>query len=88
MFNQKMVVDEHKEDIINHPKHYTQSNIECLVYLEDSLGDGFSYFLEGNVKKYLHRWRYKHSGTEKQLEDLKKALFYLQALIDDQEAGF
>ena len=71
-----------KDDIVTHPKHYTVGNIECLTYLEDSLDDGFSYFLEGNVKKYLHRFRYKHTDINDQLNDLKKAQFYLNKLID------
>ena len=76
-----------KKDYVNHPDHYTQGNIECIRYLEDSLGDGFSYYLEGSIKKYLHRWRYKNAfNHEKQVEDLKKALFYLTALIEDEES--
>ena len=64
---------EMEEDYVNHPKHYMQGSIECIRYLEDSLGDGFSYYLEGSIKKYLHRWRYKNAGNhEKQVEDLKK----------------
>tara|TARA_R110002012_G_scaffold19366_3_gene70005 strand:+ start:22707 stop:23015 length:309 start_codon:yes stop_codon:yes gene_type:complete len=76
-----------QKDYVNHPDHYMQGSIECIRYLEDSLGDGFSYYLEGSIKKYLHRWRYKNAGNhEKQVEDLKKAFFYLSALIEDQES--
>lgn len=88
MYHQQMVVNDSEEvaDEVSHPTHYTQGAIECLQYLEDSLGEGFSYFLEGNVKKYLHRWRHKHKDIpQKQIEDLKKAQFYLKALVDDQE---
>ncbi|MDB2699773.1 DUF3310 domain-containing protein [Alphaproteobacteria bacterium] len=78
---------EKEEDYVNHPKHYMQGSIECIRYLEDSLGDGFSYYLEGSIKKYLHRWRHKNAGNHsKQIEDLEKALFYLRALIEDQNA--
>jgi hypothetical protein len=78
---------EQKEDYVNHPKHYMQGSIECIRYLEDSLGDGFSYYLEGSIKKYLHRWRHKNAGNHaKQIEDLEKALFYLRALIEDEKA--
>ena len=38
---------------------------------------GFSYFCEGNAKKYLHRFRDKN-----QIEDLRKASVYLQWLIE------
>ena len=63
-------------DVVNSPAHYTNSKIEAIDYLADTLGEGFSYFLEGNVKKYLHRWRYKNG-----VEDLKKAQWYLDRLI-------
>ncbi len=33
-------------------------------------------YLEGNTKKYLHRWRYKGKGAQ----DLSKALWYLTRL--------
>lgn len=76
-----------KEDYVNHPKHYMQGSIECIRYLEDSLGDGFSFYLEGSIKKYLHRWRYKNADNyKKQIEDLQKAMFYLSALIEDQRS--
>ena len=64
------------DDVVNSPAHYTNSKIEAIDYLADTLGEGFSYFLEGNVKKYLHRWRYKNG-----VEDLKKAQWYLDRLI-------
>ena len=84
--NEVVEAVEKKVDLVNRPQHYMQGSIECIRYLEDSLGDGFSYFLEGNVKKYLHRWRYKNSDSvEKQVEDLRKAQFYLKALIEEME---
>ena len=61
---------------INSPAHYTMTKIECLDYLQDNLGDNFEYFLEGNIKKYLHRFRYKGSAQN----DLLKAQFYLNRL--------
>ena len=39
--------------------------------------DGFEYYLQGNIMKYLWRYRYKNGA-----EDLKKAQWYLTALID------
>jgi len=63
---------------VNNPPHYNTGNIECIDYLEDNLKEGFEYYLEGNVKKYLHRFR--HKGSE--VQDLRKALWYLNRLID------
>lgn len=63
-------------DLVNHPPHYNKGEIECIKYIEDSLGPlGFSFYCEGNLKKYTHRWRYKD-----QLRDLDKAEFYLREL--------
>lgn len=70
-------------DVVNKPPHYNVGSIECIDYLEDSLGEGFTFYLEGNIKKYLHRWRYKSGPTE----DLKKARWYLDRLIQQMEKG-
>jgi hypothetical protein len=56
-------------DNVNHPPHYTVGGIETIDFIEaKSLG----YNL-GNVIKYVTRADYKGS----KLEDLKKALWYL-----------
>ena len=69
-------------DVVNNPDHYTSSNIECIDYLKDNMSyEAFLGFLEGNNKKYMHRWR--HKG--KPLEDLKKARWYLDYLISELE---
>ena len=68
------------KDNVNSPAHYNAGTIECITYLEDTLGEGISYYLEGNIKKYLHRWRYKNG-----VEDLKKAKWYLERLILNEE---
>ena len=60
-------------DPVNHPAHYTTGKIEVLDFIQDQQ---FGY-LDGQVVKYLSR--YRHKG--KPLEDLKKAQFYLHRLI-------
>jgi hypothetical protein len=66
-----------KPDPVQHPTHYTQGKIEIIDYiLDQKMG-----FCEGNVIKYTSRYRYKG----KPLEDLKKARFYLDALIKLEE---
>ena len=67
------------QDAINKPPHYNQGSIECIEYLKDNLGDGFPDYLDGNIKKYLHRWRYKNAP----IEDLRKARWYLDRLIQE-----
>ena len=65
-------------DNVNHPAHYGQGKIECIDYIQDFLThEEFVGYLRGNVAKYLHRWRYKNG-----LEDLRKAQWYLNKMID------
>jgi len=67
-------------DPVNNPSHYGQGSIECIDYIKDFLTeDEYTGYLRGNVAKYLHRWRYKNG-----IEDLKKARWYLEALIQQQ----
>jgi len=68
------------EDYVNSPLHYGQGTIECIKYIEDFLSkDEYTGYLRGNIAKYLHRWRYKNG-----VEDLKKAQWYLEALVQQQ----
>ena len=65
------------EDMINHPPHYNKAGIECIDAIKAMTDDGFEYYLQGNIMKYLWRYRYKNGA-----EDLKKAQWYLTLLID------
>lgn len=65
-------------DEVHRPTHYAGDTIECIEYLKDNLPwEAYTGFLEGNVKKYLHRWRRKG----KPVQDLEKARWYLDRLI-------
>jgi hypothetical protein len=66
-----------KEDKVNHPKHYTFGTIEVIEAIEDWQ---LEYHI-GNVVKYVARA--KHKGHE--LEDLKKAQWYLNRKISQLE---
>ena len=66
-----------KEGMINHPKHYTFGTIEVIEVIDDWQ----LRFYEGQVIKYVGRA--KHKGNE--LEDLKKAQWYLNRLIKNME---
>jgi len=68
------------QDIVNSPTHYNQAGIECIDAIAAALGDGFEYYLQGNVMKYLWRYRYKNG-----VEDLKKAEWYQSKLIEMKE---
>lgn len=65
------------DDYVNRPPHYTKGAIETIEAIESALGKGFEFYLQGNVMKYI--WRYTHKN---QIEDLKKAQWYLSKLIE------
>ena len=64
-------------DMVNHPKHYTSdpSGVECIEVTRHR------NFNIGNAIKYLWRAGLKESvgkdTLEKQVEDLRKAVFYI-----------
>lgn len=65
-------------DTVNKPAHYNQSGIECIVAIEASMSnEQFCGYLKGNIIKYM--WRYEDKNK---IEDLKKAQWYLNKLIE------
>ena len=67
-----------KQDSVDHPSHYNQGGVETIDYLESTLPDSeLVGFMKGNVIKYVSRERYKNGA-----EDLKKAKWYLDRLIE------
>ena len=66
-------------DNVSHPSHYCHGGIECIDAIEAATHDltGAEAVLTGQVIKYLWRWKWKN-GTE----DLQKAKWYLDRLID------
>ncbi len=67
-------------DSVNRPKHYNVTGIECIDYIQQQLGDEFGAYCLGNTIKYLHRHRYKNNAKE----DLLKAQWYLNRLIESK----
>ena len=67
-------------EMVNHPDHYqSKSGIEAIDVIEafcDGL-NGLEAFCTGNAMKYLCRWKKKNG-----IEDLKKAQWYLNRLIE------
>ena len=73
-----------EKDMVNSPAHYANGEIECIDYLKDNMPRAaYLGYLEGNCKKYLHRCHYKG----KPLEDLKKAVWYLDRLTQEVSEG-
>lgn len=69
-----------KNDNVNSPAHYRQGGVECIEAIKTSMSEeGFKDYLKGNVIKYI--WRYEHKG--KAMEDIGKAIWYLNRLKDE-----
>ena len=71
-------------DMVNKPPHYTAGGIECIDAIGAALSshkDPMGAWLTGQVIKYLWRWPLKNG-----VEDLKKARFYLDRLIQREES--
>lgn len=70
---------ESKREMVNHPDHYNShpSGVECIDVIEHMLTN------PGLVFKHIWRAGEKHS--EKLLEDLEKAEFYLKREIERQK---
>ena len=64
-----------KNDKIN-PRYYRIGKIEVIDFIIDKKFD----YTEGNVIKYVSRYKYKNG-----LEDLKKAKWYLEKLISQNK---
>jgi hypothetical protein len=69
--------EKQKIDMVNSPAHYNKAGIETIDIIESVTGDGFESYLQGNILKYICRYKYKN-GTE----DLEKAKWYLNRLIE------
>lgn len=70
------MTEEIKEDIVNHPSHYTDGGIETIDFI---LGKGLNY-CRGNAIKYISRAGKKDKSKE--IEDLQKAIWYLNKEIE------
>ena len=74
-------VEKKTEDMVNHPSHYTSGGVECIDAITAALSkyeDSVDSWLVGQVIKYL--WRAPLKG--KYEEDIKKAQFYLNRLVE------
>ena len=65
-----------KVDMVNHPPHYTDRvpGIECISVVEN-----FN-FNRGGAIKYI--WRAGHKDKFKEIEDLRKAAWYINREIE------
>ena len=61
--------------LVNHPPYYKRGGLECIDVIEAA---GWDFHL-ANCVKYL--WRAEEKNQDKEIEDLKKARFYLDRKI-------
>ena len=64
---------------VEHPDHYQHNGIETIDVINawtDDL-DGEVAFDIGNAIKYISRWKWKNG-----IEDLKKAIWYINRVIE------
>ncbi len=68
---------------VDHPPHYTAGKIECIEAIEAATTglEGLEAVCTANVIKYVWRWKRKNG-----LQDLEKAKWYLDRLIQVQAA--
>ena len=68
------------KEMINHPSHYNDGKIEVIDFIEDKNLN----FHRGNAVKYIARAGKKDKSKE--VEDLKKAPWYIEREIKRVEA--
>lgn len=73
----------HKDDSVSHPAYYTQhpSGIECIEITRHypfSIGNAMKYLWRAGLKKDASL-----SDLEKEVEDLKKAIWYINDRINE-----
>lgn len=84
----KVTIDDIKDKMmnekVNHPTHYTWLKEKCGIeviditrHLDFDLGNAVKYLLRANHKKELG-----YSNKDKTIEDLKKAIWYIEDKIN------
>lgn len=68
-------------DVVNKPKHYHQGGFDAIYVIKQKFSlETLRGFFIGNIIKYILRFEHKNG-----VEDLKKARFYLDKLIEIEE---
>lgn len=79
--------DKESPDMVEHPPHYTSdpSGVECIEIVRHrnfNIGSAFKYLWRNGLKQDADR-----PAVEKQIEDLQKAVFYIQDEIQRLRAS-
>ena len=77
----KVSIDTGKIDQVNCPSHYNKGDVECIEAIKSATvgKKGIEAVCVANVIKYL--WRYEEKG--KPLQDVQKAKWYLDKLLNE-----
>ena len=76
--------NEVKYDSVNAPAHYLHGRKETIDVISDCMTDDeYHGYLKGNILKYVSRYKFKGEP----LEDLQKAHWYLNRLIQEVNNG-
>lgn len=71
-------------EAVNHPDHYKAGGLECIEVMRAVYGEQTVFkFCLCNAFKYLFRANKKH---ETPLDDIKKAAWYLNYIVEHKEA--
>ena len=81
---EKLLKEKKYTDMVNHPSHYNAGGIECIDALAAATAgvSGIEAFCTANAIKYLWRWKFKNG-----VEDLKKAIWYINYLIEHLDSN-
>ena len=76
--------NEIRYDTVHAPQHYLHGRKETIDVITDCMtSDEFHGYLKGNILKYVSRYKFKGEP----LEDLQKAQWYLNRLIQEVNNG-
>lgn len=68
-----------KDDLVNHPSHYTNGDIECIDAIKSALTpEEFRGYCKGSTLAYV--WRERHKGGD---QDIHKANWFLNRLVQE-----
>ena len=68
-------------DAVTHPAHYTAGKVECIDALE-SMASGYSDPVSAGLAWQIVKYIWRAPLKENALQDYRKALFYLNRLIE------
>lgn len=76
---------ESQDKMVSHPSHYqSEGGLEVIDVIKAFTADlkGIEAVDTANVIKYICRWKHKNG-----VQDLEKAMWYLQDLINEKRKG-